>query len=76
MVDVPFTDGIRQVEYMRLQERCRLVRVRYFSAAAGRKKLGTGAEGDADHHYEPVSYTHLDVYKRQDGNRFHDARCK
>lgn len=52
VVDVPFTDGIRQVEYMRFQERFRLVRVRYFSASAGRKKLGTGAEGDADHHYE------------------------
>lgn len=39
VVDVPFTDGIRQVEYMRFQERFRLVRVRYFSASAGRKSL-------------------------------------
>ena len=52
VVDVPFTDGIRQVEYMRFQERFRLVRVRYFSDSAGRKKLGTGAEGDADHRHE------------------------
>ena len=51
-LDVPFTDGIRQVEYMRFQERFRLVRVRYFSDSAGRKKLGTGAEGDADHRHE------------------------
>ena len=46
-VDVAFPDGIRQMEHVCFQECFRLVRVRNFSASAGGKKLGAGAEGDA-----------------------------